>query len=184
MLQRTREPNNHELQESYPLLVGDLMNILEEIEMQDWREEIEKALDRAQQNRIRAEQRREAMKGLVPAPAGPPDALGVGLPKPRKKAIEWPAGGCSQAMAKAWLPPNASVSKETTWHHRWKAKASYLGHSSRSFNPAEAGADNRALQHVLRVVWKAWIGDTDRVCPWAIGGGSSASALVRARLRV
>ena len=45
---------------------------------------------------------------------------------------------------KQFLPPSCSISKEKTWHHRWKLTSKCLGSRSKAFAAGDTDADNAA----------------------------------------
>jgi len=88
----------------------------------------------------------------------------------QRKPVQWKHDvGMPQVDAKVFLPPGASLSKESTWHHRWKISAKYLGQRSRCFQPGDVQADNAALSFCLRLAWGAWTKQSGEECPWELG---------------
>ena len=89
-------------------------------------------------------------------------------PQRRKKATPWPDCGFSQAQAKEYLPPGATIGKEKTWHHRWKVQSKVLGSRSKVFAVGDAASDRAALNYCLCMAWQAWTRASGKACPWQL----------------
>jgi hypothetical protein len=151
-----------------PVVAGGLFEELtEELEV----DELQHEINLLRQQAVKSQAKAAAREGLLTA-AFSQVASRPSMQRDRRQAISWPSEGMSQAAAKKLFPPQCSVSKEATWHHRWKARAPYLGSCSRMFKPELPGDDTAALKYILRQAWKAWLGgDPDRQCPWLLGDG-------------
>ena len=168
----------HDSLEGSPLMAGDVASVLaEEIDTSGVEEELNAARAKAMEQKARAAKHRADLESSIFSS----DSVEDRLDRTRKRAVEWPDhDGLSQSEAKAYLPEGASISKEKTWHHRWKITARYMGQKSRTFDPAEVQSDHRALQFCLRAVWAAWLAGGDRTCPWDFGDDLGSAIVARA----
>ena len=75
--------------------------------------------------------------------------------------------GYSSKQASHWKPPGSVLSKESTWHLRWRAKADYYkGTGSFAFGPDTDATDCGAMFHALTALWAAYTHKTKVKCPW------------------
>jgi hypothetical protein len=150
-----------------PLLVGDAQDVLqEEMEGMDLDEELQNYQEKLRCMRLAAQLRAEQLADSVGKCAAAAEAAAA--PHHVKKAIVWPPGGLTQAQAKGFLPPGASISKETTWHQRWRVESPELGQRSKSFRGEDVQADHEACRAVLRLVWAAYTQVHGGECPWQL----------------
>lgn len=150
-----------------PLFSGDLWSVLEEgIGNQELADEILKCEARVRHQMAKGALKKQAMESAMPMTIAAEQNLDEG----RRQAVQFPPTGLTQVQAKRYLPPHSTISKERTWHHRWKVSAEYLGSRSKSFEGGNNDSDNEALRFVLFVVWRAWHAGSGQECPWDFGG--------------
>lgn len=78
-------------------------------------------------------------------------------PKPRN-FVPMGATGISEAEARGYLPPLASLSKDDRRENRWRVRAPYLqGERSRSWGPKLKFNDWGAMVEVIQLVWQKYI---------------------------
>ena len=132
MMKRAAEPSADDISMGPPLWTGDTKSVpQEEIDDEDLQQEVAKFLAKVQAKELKRPSQLAQLSRLEPGKAASPQPSPGPL---QRQPVQWKHGvGMPQVDAKVFLPPGASLSKESTWHHRWKIQAKYLGQRSRCF---------------------------------------------------
>ena len=137
----------------------------EEIQDQDLEEEVAKLHAKAQKKKACDEAYKKSVEEM----------FGARHERPRRTkppALE-KVGSISQPEAKVLVPPGFTISKEVTWHHRWKICGKRLGgRRSRTFPADDLAQERDILCELLRWAWATHKKVSDDECPWELGGGS------------
>jgi hypothetical protein len=143
---------------------------IEDIEQQfnELRREREKKLSEREAN-LKA--MRDALAGFAPhshggGSAGSGSAEGSG---PGRKFIPVPEAGPTLEVARAYVPPGFSLSKDTIRENRWRLRGKLLeGERSRSYGP-RSDSEWGALVVLLQMAWRLHERKTGEACPFEFG---------------
>lgn len=163
-LQGELEKIGSSLPQDLDMIVGDDLEDDQSVIMQQW-EAIAKRREAAKvaKDKLLAQaERLQPPRPSVAAASTTSRRDGSAGPRPRT-FVARPANGYSQAQAKQWLPPGASISKDDRRENRWRVRSPFLrdlgggAERSKSFGTSSGLCDFQAMSFCLRLVWRAYL---------------------------